>query len=106
MRSLSDEDLLASHESEVFAVFYDRHVRTLLGYFARRTGNAESAADLAAETFASAISAQDPYQAERAAVGALAEHDRRARRLADYQRRGRGRSRRMLRALAMERPPG
>jgi len=35
---------------------YGRHIRAPLGYFARRTGDPEVAADLAAETFASSQS--------------------------------------------------
>jgi RNA polymerase sigma factor (sigma-70 family) len=100
--SLSDEDLLASHESEAFAVFYDRHVRTLLGYFARRTGDPEVAADLAAETFASAILAQDRYHPSGAPAVAWL-YTIAARRLADYWRRG-AVERRIRRALAIERP--
>ena len=46
----TDEELLASHDSEAFGVFYDRHVRALLGYFARRTRDPEMAADLTAQT--------------------------------------------------------
>lgn len=99
--SLSDECLLASHDSEAFAVFYDRHVRMLLGYFARRTGDPEVAADLTAETFASAISAQARYSSSGPAVAWL--YTIAARRLADYQRRGAVEGR-MRRALAMERP--
>ena len=85
--SLSDEDLLASHDSEAFGVFYDRHVRTLLGYFARRTGDPEVAADLAAETFASAIGAQDRYSPTGAPAMAWL-YKIAMRRLVDYQRRG------------------
>jgi RNA polymerase sigma factor (sigma-70 family) len=98
----SDEELLASHDTQAFGVFYDRHVRTLLGYFARRTGDAQAAADLTAETFASAIVAQDRY--EDTGAPALAWlYTIAARRLVDYQRRGTV-ERRMRRALAMERP--
>ena len=72
---MTDEDLLASRETEAFGVFYDRHARTLLGYFARRTQSAEVAADLTAETFASAISAQS---ATRGAVMPHSDPSRRA----------------------------
>ena len=97
----TDEELLASHETDDFALFYDRHVRTLLGYFQRRTGDPQVAADLAAETFASAIVAQERYVATGAP--ALAWLYRIAqRRLVDYQRRG-AVERKMQRALAMER---
>ena len=53
----TDEELLAAvdGEPEAFGVFYRRHVRPLLGYFVRRTGDAELAADLCAETFAAAL---------------------------------------------------
>jgi len=53
----SDEELLAAAraEPEAFAVFYRRHVRALSAYFWRRTRDAETTADLAAETFAAAL---------------------------------------------------
>jgi hypothetical protein len=52
MDERSDDDLLAATraEPEAFAVFYRRHVAALLAYFARRTRDAELAADLTAET--------------------------------------------------------
>jgi RNA polymerase sigma-70 factor, ECF subfamily len=98
----TDEELLASHETDDFGVFYDRHVRALLGYFQRRTGDPQVAADLTAETFASAIVAQERYVPTGAP--ALAWLYRIAsRRLVDYQRRG-AVERKMQHALAMERP--
>lgn len=53
----SDEALLAAvrSEPEAFAVFYRRHVRALSAYFWRRTRDAETTADLTAETFAAAL---------------------------------------------------
>lgn len=53
----SDEDLLlaARDEPEAFARFYGRHVRALAAYFWRRTRDAETTADLTAETFAAAL---------------------------------------------------
>ncbi len=99
----TDEELLASHETGDFGVFYDRHVRTMLGYFQRRTGDPQVAADLTAETFASAIVAQERYVPT--AAPALAWLYRiAARRLVDYQRRG-AVERRTQRALSMERVP-
>jgi hypothetical protein len=72
-RSLStatDEELLVANTSAAFGEFYDRHARALLGYFARGTRDPEVAADLTAETFASAIVSQRRYQPERStAVG-------------------------------------
>ena len=98
----TDEELLASHETDDFGVFYDRHVRALLGYFQRRTGNPQVAADLTAETFASAIVAQERYVPTGApALSWL--YTIAGRRLADYQRRG-AVERKMQRALSMERP--
>ena len=99
----TDEELLASHDSEAFGVFYDRHVRALLGYFARRTRDPEVATDLAAETFASAIVAQDRYVPTEAPALAWL-YTIASRRLLDYQRRG-AVERRMRRSLAMQRPP-
>lgn len=53
----TDEALLAATKSspQAFGEFYLRHERTVLHYFVRRTGRAELAADLAAETFAEAL---------------------------------------------------
>jgi RNA polymerase sigma-70 factor (ECF subfamily) len=101
--STSDEELLSSDDPEAFGLFYDRHVRTLLGFFARRTRDPETAADLTAETFASAIVARRRYVATDApAVAWLYTIARR--RLADYERRGKV-EQRARRSLAMERRP-
>jgi RNA polymerase sigma-70 factor (ECF subfamily) len=101
--STSDEELLSSDDPEAFGMFYDRHVRSLLGFFARRTRDPEVAADLTAETFASAIVARRRYAASDApAVAWLFTIARR--RLADYHRRGVVEER-ARRSLAMERRP-
>ena len=42
-------------QPETFAAFYRQHAAPLTAYFLRRTGNAEVAADLCAETFAAAL---------------------------------------------------
>jgi RNA polymerase sigma factor (sigma-70 family) len=57
MDQFDDDELLALTPScpEAFATFYRRHERTMLGFFARRTGDPELAADLTAETFAAAL---------------------------------------------------
>ena len=98
---LSDDELLSSSEPEAFGVFYDRHVKALLGYFARRTFHPEDAADLTAETFASALVARRRFKPggppATAWLFAIA-----SRRLVDYQRRGRVEMR-TRRSLAMER---
>jgi RNA polymerase sigma factor (sigma-70 family) len=100
---LSDEDLLVANTPEAFGEFYDRHARAVLGYFARRTRDPDTAADLTAETFASAIVAQRRFKPggppATAWLFAIA-----GRRLADYQRRG-WVDERTRRSLAMERRP-
>lgn len=55
----SDEELLlkSADAPDAFAIFYRRHVERVLRYFATRTDSAEQAADLMAETFASAFTA-------------------------------------------------
>ena len=57
MEDWPDEQLLAATPTTpaAFAIFYRRHEAAVLGYFMRRSGNAELAADLAAETFAAAL---------------------------------------------------
>ena len=99
----TDEDLLGSDDPEDFGVFYDRHIRALLGYFARRTGDPEVAADLAAETFASALVARRRFRPGGAPAGAWL-YTIAHRRLADYHRKGRVDDR-LRRSLAMERRP-
>lgn len=60
----SDGDLLAASRSnpDAFATFYDRYERSIVGYFARRTGDPEVAADLTAEVFAAALAAAGRYK--------------------------------------------
>ena len=99
----TDDDLLTTEDAEAFGMFYDRHVHSVLGYFARRTHDPEIAADLTAETFASALSARHRYRPDRAPAGAWLFAIA-ARRLADFHRRGRSEAR-AQKALAMERVP-
>lgn len=66
-QSLSDRQLLraaACGEAGAFGDFYRRHVRSLLGFFVRRTGDAEVAADLAAETFVAALEGVSAYRGD------------------------------------------
>lgn len=58
-----DVALLLGSAGELGA-FYSRYERAILGYFLRRTGRAELAADLAAETFARVIEARHRFQPE------------------------------------------
>ena len=99
----TDEELLVANTPEAFGEFYDRHARTVLGYFARRTHDPDTAADLTAETFASAIVAQRRFKPGGAPATAWLFAIA-SRRLADYQRRGYV-DERMRRSLAMERRP-
>jgi RNA polymerase sigma factor (sigma-70 family) len=98
---LTDDELLGSDDPEAFGLFYDRHVKALLGYFARRTFDAEEAADLTAETFASALVAKRRFKPGGAPASAWLFKIA-ARRLADYQRKGYV-EQRMRRSLEMER---
>jgi RNA polymerase sigma-70 factor (ECF subfamily) len=61
---LSDEELLgaASRDAEAFAVFYRRRVQSVVGFFVRRTGCPETAADLTSETFAQAYMSVHRYR--------------------------------------------
>jgi RNA polymerase sigma factor (sigma-70 family) len=51
-------------------VFYDRHATSVLAYFQRRTACPESAADLAAETFAAAFLSRRRFRDTGAPAGA------------------------------------
>jgi RNA polymerase sigma factor (sigma-70 family) len=97
----SDDLLLAGHDAASFERFYVRHVDGLLGYFARRTRDAELAADLTAETFAAALAGRRRFRPEAGpAAGWL--YGIAAKKLADAQRRGYA-ERRARRRLGMER---
>jgi DNA-directed RNA polymerase specialized sigma24 family protein len=62
----SDGELLAASRSnpDAFAAFYDRYEGSVVGYFARRTGDPEVTADLTAEVFAAALGASHRYRSE------------------------------------------
>jgi DNA-directed RNA polymerase specialized sigma24 family protein len=87
---IDDDALLvaAVDDPEAFAQFYRRHVRGVLAYFRRRAPDAETAADLTAETFAAALEGRRRYDPERGpAAGWLYGIARR--RLIALQRHGR-----------------
>lgn len=67
---LSDAELLARADTDVdaFGAFYRRHVGWVLRVSARRTRNAEHAADLTAEVFASALLAAGRFRPDRGAA--------------------------------------
>jgi RNA polymerase sigma-70 factor (ECF subfamily) len=60
----SDKELLdrARDEPESFGTFYDRHVQAVLAFCVRRTGSAETAADITAEVFAAAYARRRSYR--------------------------------------------
>jgi RNA polymerase sigma factor (sigma-70 family) len=99
--AVSDEVLLAGTDPAGFEEFYGRHVDTLLGFFSRRTRDAELAADLTAETFAAALSARRRFRPDEGAAIAWL-FGIAMKKLADAQRRGYA-ERRMCRRLGMER---
>jgi RNA polymerase sigma-70 factor (ECF subfamily) len=82
----SDEELLTRDDAEAFGAFYARHLPGVEAYFARRV-HRDAAADLAAETFASAFVARRRFvPGGTPAAGWL--YTIAARRLVDFQRRG------------------
>jgi RNA polymerase sigma factor (sigma-70 family) len=97
----SDEDLLAASDGASFELFYRRYAERMLGYFARRTGDAELTADLAAETFAAALTSRRRYRRE-AGIASAWLFGIASKKLMDAQRRGYA-ERRAQRRLGMER---
>ena len=65
MDTRSDAELLASGVADDFGVFYERHVRVVTAYLARRTGRADVTFDLVAETFARALENRARHSASR-----------------------------------------
>ncbi len=63
-REPPDAELLASARSQpqAFAAFYDRYETAVVGYFTRRTGDPEVAADLTAEVFSAVLGAAHRYR--------------------------------------------
>jgi len=63
---LDDVELIQRswHQPEVFGVLFERHAEPMLAYFARRTFDAEAAAELVAETFAEAFSSRRRFRAQ------------------------------------------
>jgi RNA polymerase sigma factor (sigma-70 family) len=88
---IGDDELLerfVAGEAEAFVTFYRRHLAAILGFFLRRTRDAELTADLTAEVFAAALVAARRYrpggQPALAWLYGIAAH-----KLADSRRRGR-----------------
>ena len=105
MRTRSDEQLLAAtpREPDAFAEFYRRHAAPLAAYFLRRTRDAETAADLTAETFADALHRVPRFDARRG-TAAMWLYGIARRELADFHERGAvaTRARRRLRIPRIE----
>src|SRR4051795_8017962 len=99
----SDDELLASRDPGSFEQFYVRHVDAILAFFARRTRDAELAADLTSETFAAALAGRRRYRPEAGAPAAWL-FGVPSNKLSDAQRKGYA-ERRMCRRLGMERIP-
>jgi RNA polymerase sigma factor (sigma-70 family) len=97
----SDEDLLSCTDGASFELFYRRHAERMLGYFVRRTRDAELAADLTAETFAAALASRRRYRPDAGGAStwlfAIA-----SKKLIDAQRRGYA-ERRARRRMGMQR---
>jgi RNA polymerase sigma factor (sigma-70 family) len=86
-RSCSDDELLTAGGPDGFALFYRRHVDSILRYFARSTHDAELAADLTAESFAAALEAKRRFKPGGPPAQAWL-YGIASRKLADYHRRG------------------
>ncbi|HEU4973976.1 MAG TPA: RNA polymerase sigma factor [Baekduia sp.] len=65
-----DDASLLAGDAYSFAAFYRRHEDAVLGYFLRRTGSADLAVDLTAETFARALEGRHRFRAELGDPGA------------------------------------
>jgi len=75
MADVRDEDAMlvariAGGDRAAFAAIYDRYLPLVLRWSLRESGNREIAADLAAETFAAALTASRRYRPEKGSVGA------------------------------------
>jgi RNA polymerase sigma factor (sigma-70 family) len=102
-RSCSDDELLTAGGPDGFALFYRRHVESILRYYARSTRDPDVAADLTAEAFAAALAAKRRFSPGGAPASAWL-FGIASRKLADYHRRGyaEDRARRRLRMERIE----
>ena len=68
----SDQELVrrTADDPQAFGELYRRHERAMLAFFLRATRSGELAADLTAETFATALRSIDGYRPERGAPAA------------------------------------
>jgi DNA-directed RNA polymerase specialized sigma24 family protein len=75
---LDDVELIlrSRHEPELFGVLFERHAEPLLSFFAHRTLDPETAAELVAETFAEAFSSRARFRDQGAGWRGVAVRDR------------------------------
>jgi RNA polymerase sigma factor (sigma-70 family) len=85
-------------------MLYESHSRPLLGYFARRVFDAETARDLVAETFAQALLAQRRYRGSTDAEAEAWIYTIARRQFSRYVRKGQA-ERRAVRKLGVDLPP-
>jgi RNA polymerase sigma-70 factor (ECF subfamily) len=85
----SDEELLAesTRRPQLFVTLYDRVLPGLLAYLARRTFDAQAAADLTAETLAEAYASRRRFRDRGAGSASAWLYTIAARKLGRYQRR-------------------
>ena len=85
---MASPDEPALSDAETFVALYREHAESLLVYFARRTLDAEAAADLVAETFAQALASRKRFRDHGEGPGpwlyGIAQHQ-----LSHFYRRGR-----------------
>lgn len=74
----STDAALLGGDAEAFAAFYRRHEDSVLGFFLRRTGRPDVAADLTAESFARALAGRGSFDSSvgepRAWLYGIARH--------------------------------
>jgi RNA polymerase sigma-70 factor (ECF subfamily) len=105
MGDLSDRQLLSSAaggDSGAFGDFYERHVRSLLAFFVQRTGAPEVAADLAHETWVTALAGLSSYRGDGAPAAWLYGIARRKLALSRRRRRVEASARELLSRDALE----
>lgn len=69
-RARSEDEALLNGDAHAFAAFCRLHEDAVLGFFLRRTGKPELAADLTAETFARALEGRQRFDASIGDTGA------------------------------------
>lgn len=101
---IADEELIAGsdRDASAFGTLFERHHRDLIGYFMRRTADAQTAADLTGEVFAAAFVARRRFTSRGPGSGRAWLFGIARNQLAHYARRQQV-SERHRRKLAMER---